>query len=157
MTVQVKVKDQGGVFPGQTHWETGTCNCPFPLENPQLATTLQSKNPSDAPSLPAALPSTQLSDLPMPTPADHRGQEGDTKGQLQGKATLTSGLSLWVLTASMFSETDSTRQPAERSTKTDQQTQQAQDLTKCPIIDPCFSPRGSLDSGGGTSQTPQRV
>lgn len=57
----------------------------------------------------------------------------------------------------MFSETDSTRQPAERSTKTDQQTQQAQDLTKCPIIDPCFSPRGSLDSGGGTSQTPQRV
>lgn len=57
----------------------------------------------------------------------------------------------------MFSETDSTRQPAEKSIKTDQQTQQAQDLTKCPIIDPCFSPRGSLDSGGGTSQTPQRV
>lgn len=41
----------------------------FSLENPQLATTLQSKNTSDAPSLPAALPSTQLSNLPMPTQA----------------------------------------------------------------------------------------
>lgn len=121
-----KVRDQGGVFPGHTHWEAGTCNSPFPLENPQLATTWQSKNTSDAPSLPAALPSTQLSNLPMPTPgriwqfplpADHRGQEGDTQGQLQGKATLTSGRSLCVLTASMFSEMDSTRQPAERSTK----------------------------------------
>lgn len=127
ITMQVKVRDQGGVFPGQTHWEAGTCNSPFPLESPQLATTLESKNTSDAPSLPAALPSTQLSNLPMPTtpgtiwqfplPADHRGQEGDTTGQLQGKATLTSGRSLWVLTASMFSEMDSTRQPAGRSTK----------------------------------------
>lgn len=51
MTAQVKVKDQGGAFPGQTHWEAGTCNSPFPLENPQPATSLQSKNPSDAPVL----------------------------------------------------------------------------------------------------------
>lgn len=68
MTMQVQVRDQGGVFPGQTHWEAGTCNSPFPLENPQLAMTLQSKNTSDAPSPPAPLPSTQLSNLPMPTP-----------------------------------------------------------------------------------------
>lgn len=55
MTAQAKVKDQGAAFPGpavvRPNWEAGTCNSPFPFENPQPATSLQSENPSDAPVL----------------------------------------------------------------------------------------------------------
>lgn len=93
--------------------------------------------------------STGLNNLPRHPPCwATTGQRKGTqrmsqepKGCLRGKETLTSGRSLWVLTASIFREMDSTRQPVEGSTERQAVSKHMRRCSRCSIPDLCPCPR----------------